>query len=57
MVVRALALKEIGPKDANKGIVERASGIHIAWVVLGFLAFLRVLLTGNPSHLPKQYRF
>jgi magnesium transporter len=53
MVVRALALKEIGPKDAIKVLWKELRVSILLGLVLGFLAFLRVLLTGNPSHLPE----
>lgn len=52
VVVRALALKEINPKDILKVIWKEARiGLLLA-LVLGVLAFLRVYLTSSGANIP-----
>ncbi|MEJ5185123.1 MAG: magnesium transporter [Rectinemataceae bacterium] len=52
VVVRALALKEITPKDALKVIWKELRIGLLLGLVLGVLAFVRVLLTGGGVSLP-----
>jgi magnesium transporter len=52
VVVRALALKEIKPKDAFKVIWKEFRIALLLGIVLGVLAFLRVWMTAGGSALP-----
>jgi len=52
MVVRALVLKEISARDALKVFWKELRVSVLLGLILGFLAFIRVIMTSNSSHLP-----
>ncbi|MBW1990260.1 MAG: magnesium transporter, partial [Deltaproteobacteria bacterium] len=52
LVVRALALKEVFPRDVTRILAKELRVAVLLGVVLGFIAFARVLLFGEGSGIP-----
>jgi magnesium transporter len=55
LVVRALALKEISPKDIMRILAKEFQVAVLLALLLGVIAYGRVILFGGGSTLPEQY--